>query len=361
MTTDTKIISHLEPNQTLLKRYPLPYLITVLLVSYGAFLVFLVAKHESFGVLITRTNTQPYLDVAAALLKWSFADLHIKVFWGTSIATALVTLVTKLQPSTALILTSILSGFVIVYLLGKLFTWQTAALAIFMSGALMKHVIFGGSEPLFLAVLLSAVLLLRRGHWVASSLVASLSCTVRPLGGMLVLAMLIVLLYRREYLLALKCAAISSLIAVSYQVFIFCATGQSTLGHVQGYSGDWTGGNPWGIPIVSILSRYLYAGSMLLAIKCGVWMALTLLCIVRTAGRLKYERQGSTGVAESWFVIGFALFHLSYNPQVPDFPRLICPLTPWLAETVQSVIPLNKYATILAAGVFGVLTGMSFS
>ena len=140
-----------------------------------------------------------YLNVAKAIASWHFAGLQVLQFWGMSYVIALVAMVTHAPWLVALIIVSAGSSAAVTLLAGQLWGWPIAALLTALNFDWMQRSLLGGSEPLFMLLLLSAFLALREERWWLGSLLAALATTVRPLGICALIAIGLVLLYRKEY------------------------------------------------------------------------------------------------------------------------------------------------------------------
>lgn len=144
-------------------------------------------------------DSASYLNVAKAIASRQFTGLRVLQFWGVSYAIALVALIGHVPLTAALIVVSAGSSAAVTVLAGRLWGWHVAALMTALSFDWIQRSMLGGSEPLFMLLLVATFLALRGGHWWVATLLASLATTVRPFGICALLAVGLVLLYRREY------------------------------------------------------------------------------------------------------------------------------------------------------------------
>jgi hypothetical protein len=296
-------------------------------------------------------RTAPFLEVADRLLRWNFTSLDVKAFWGLSIVSALVSRSTGVSLPVSLLAVCIVCGIAGIFLVYRLFGWQVASLATFLSGSWVKHVLLGGTEPLCVFLVLLAVWFLRNERYIACAAVVGAACTVRPAGAMFAVALVTVLFYRRRRIDALKCAFVIGAIGLAYAGLLYSATG-SAFSNVHGYRGDWSGSFPIGIPLLAILLHAPFVSTGAL-VKDLIFVLLTLLCLYQLGRKMLKTPVGVGEMAEAWFVILFALFHLSYYSPfgLSEFPRFIVPLVPWLAATVYDLIPLGRGPLLMAAAV----------
>lgn len=140
-----------------------------------------------------------YMNVAKAIGSWHFAGLQVLQFWGVSYVLALVAIATHAPLLAALVAVSAGSSAAVTLLANRLWGWHVAALVTALNFDWMQRSLLGGSEPLFMLLLLGAFLAVRHERWWLASLMASLATTVRPLGICALVAIGLVLLYRRQY------------------------------------------------------------------------------------------------------------------------------------------------------------------
>jgi hypothetical protein len=341
-----------SPNQTT-RTTPqfsgLGFLIATAIITYGIVAISILRKGWSIETWIAVGRSSALLEVADRLLKWNFSGLEVKAFWGVSIATALVSRLTGLSVADALLGICVFCGLASIYLVYLLFGWQIASLATFLSGSWVKHVLLGGTEPLFVFLILLAIWFLRANRLIACAVLAGIACTVRPVGAMLPIALVGCLLYRRKVTESVKCAAVIGAIGLSYAALLYAATG-SPFSNVHGYRGDWSGNLPIGIPVLAIFRTAPFT-SMSATLKDLAFVGLTFLCLYHVGIRLAKGAVATPLLAESWFVILFAAFHLSYNSPygLSEFPRFIVPLVPWLAAAIYAFVPLGRVQLMAAA------------
>ena len=141
-----------------------------------------------------------YINIAQAIRAWHFEYIMPKLFWGTSYAIAGLSILFHLSESTSLLLISVLSCLGTLWLSVRLWGGWVAAFFAVLSIAWLQRVFLAGSEPLFVLLIFSSLLMVRKKKWLLASFIAALATIVRPAGFFSLAAVGIVLLYRREYL-----------------------------------------------------------------------------------------------------------------------------------------------------------------
>jgi len=114
----------------------------------------------------------------------------------------------------------------------------------------------GGSEPLFVLLILASLLFARKESWKTASLLASLATVVRPIGIPLLLALGVVLLARQQYKMLAASMAVSIVIGCLYVLPLWVYFGDP-LATYHGYHGDWNSRSPLGFPF-----RALWMGAV---------------------------------------------------------------------------------------------------
>jgi len=165
----------------------------------GSFMAVTLSLRPYSNAILVFGDSGAYLGVAKAIASWHFAGLQVLQFWGVSYAIAAVALVTQAPLLVALVVVSAGCSAAVTLLAGRLWGWRIAALLTALNFDWMQRSLLGGSEPLFMLLLLSVFLAIRAERWWLGSLFASLATTVRPLGICALVAIGLVLLYRKQY------------------------------------------------------------------------------------------------------------------------------------------------------------------
>ena len=237
-----------------------------------------------YSTAITRFgDSEAYMNVAKAIASWNFAGLQVLQFWGVSYAVALVALVAQVPVIAALIVVTVASSLATAILAGRLWGWWVAALMTALNFEWMQRSLLGGAEPLFMLLLLSAFIAVRSERWWTAALLASLATTVRPLGMCALVAIGLILLYRKENRRFVYAFLIGLTIGVLYMLplHIYLHDGLAT---VHSYESA----RPlFGIPFYAILqgifmhpplTNLVLSCSWILVVICGI----ALLCFSET-------------------------------------------------------------------------------
>src|SRR5262249_19920287 len=140
-----------------------------------------------------------YSEVAAAISKWDFRGLGIQHFMGYPYAIALLSVFFHIPPSSGLWLISWTCSMLSVVLTARLLGTRVAAYFALTNFAWLQVSFLGGAEPLAIALGFGAFWFFRRQQWFVSSILASLSVTVRPLMICTLIGTGLTLLFRNKY------------------------------------------------------------------------------------------------------------------------------------------------------------------
>lgn len=269
-----------------------------------------------------------YVGVARALLSWQFEGLHVFQFWGVSYAVALVSLLGHIPLTLALIIVSAGSSAAVTIIAGRLWGWYVAAFATALSFDWMQRSMLGGSEPLFLLLLFTALLSIRRERWLLAALLASLATTVRPLGICALVAIGLVLLYRKEYG-RFCCALTTGLLVGTLYVLPLHFYLNDSLATVHSYE---TTRPLFGIPFHAILEGLLLPHPFTNLVLSCAWVifvisGIALLCFSKACSDFRNEHP-----AELLFAAIYTAMTTSYNyPNwaLGNFARFAIPVVPF--------------------------------
>src|SRR5262249_36599151 len=140
----------------------------------------------------------------------------VKLFWGTGYGILAVHFLIGTDYDTSFVLQSIFCGAVGVFFAYRLYGRMVAAWFVFISAALMRATLVGGSEPLFVALFLGSLLAIRRGLVGWGVLLASLSATVRPIGVFVLAATFLAAARRKDWGNIVRYMSVSACVAALY-------------------------------------------------------------------------------------------------------------------------------------------------
>lgn len=288
-------------------------------------------------------DSQGYMSVAAAIRHWDFSHLVVKQFWGYPYAMAAFSLFTGGSERAALLVISYISFLLGVVLAHRLWGGWAAGFFAVVNFDWLQRAMLGGSEPLFVALLFGAFLLVRRERWIWASLLASFATVVRPLGLFALLAIGLVLLRRRQF----KALAFATLIGV--------VVGGLYAWPLAHYVGDplatvhsYTGESRWlfGIPFAAIVEGTIWypAPWTNLVLSFG-WIALVTGGAAAMIFTPAFRRYADSFPVEVLFAVPYLLLLYCYNYPVfarGSFARFSIPVVPMVFFALQRWLPKNR-------------------
>lgn len=303
-------------------------------------------------------DSHAYTLVATAISHWSFGGLQIKQFWGYPYAVAALSVVTGVPEQASLVLVSVLSSLLSIVLAHKLWNGWVAALFALLNFDWLQRTFLGGSEPLAVALILAAFLAVRRERYLLASLFAALSTVVRPLGFFSLLAIGIVLIYRREYKKLVGAILIGAIVGTLYALPLLRYFGDA-LATVHSYSG---GQLPlFGIPFYAIVKgTILYPAPWTNLILDFGWIALVLAGTAAMWLNPEFREYARRYPVEVLFAVPFLLTVFCYNYPVfarsnfarfaiPVLPIILLALSRWMPKDRRLLWALGCVSPILAA------------
>src|SRR5579862_1196782 len=185
-----------------------------------------------------------YSEAATAVRHWQLHGIVARQFWGYSYVAVLLSLVLPGVPMlVVLLIVSAISGGVAVRLAHRLWGGWIAVSMTALGWQWIQREAFGGSEPLFMALLLGSFVSIRKDQWRWGALWAALAMIVRPIGVFALAAILVTALLRRRWWDAALGAGISVLIFALYCVPL-TFTGDA-LGNLHWYEPQLRDGTVW--------------------------------------------------------------------------------------------------------------------
>src|SRR4051812_17943964 len=150
--------------------------IAALMMVTAVLFVCTVVRLQNYASMVNNFgDSSAYTEIASAIQHWDFRGLHIKQFWGYPYAMAAASIVTHLPVQGSLLLISFASSFVAIVLAYRLWGGWVAALFAVLNFDWMQRSFLGGSEPLAVALIFGALVLVRKDRYVLASLLAALS------------------------------------------------------------------------------------------------------------------------------------------------------------------------------------------
>ncbi len=210
MTSRVTVVDPLLLSPTGLRTEPSRWELLLLVLTSGAiFIGACSVLHGWRSLTTTYGDNEAYVSVADAISHWDFHNVGIQHFMGYPYFIAVFSTLFRIPPSGALWMIAWSASLVSIALIEQSFgTWVAAYFAL-TNFAWLQLSFLGGSEPLALALGLGAFWMFRRHHWIWSSILASLSVTVRPLMIFVLVGIGLTLLGRKKYLQFVLVFAIS--------------------------------------------------------------------------------------------------------------------------------------------------------
>ena len=303
-------------------------------------------------------DSSAYTDIASAIRHWDFRGVQIKQFWGYPYAMAAVSLITRLSDQSSLLLVSVLSSLVSILLAYQLWGGSIAGLFAVLNFDWMQRSFLGGAEPLAVALIFAALLAVRKDRYVFAALLAALSTVVRPLGLCCLLAIGIVLLYRRQYKKLAWSVLIGAAIGALYVLPLAAHFGDplATV-HSYGNSSYWL----FGIPFYAIVKgTILYPAPWTnLALDFG-WIALVVAGVVAMVFDATFRDYAKQNPVEVLFAAMYLLAVFCYNYPafarsnfarfaIPSLPIVYVALSRWMPQDRRILWALGTISPVLAA------------
>ena len=227
-------------------------LASLVILSFAVF-VAVVALARNYAATVDNFGDSPaYMNLASAIRRWDFHGIVIKQFWGLPYAMAALSKLTGLSDRTALFLFSFVPSLLAVVLARRLWNGWIAGYFAVLNFDWLQRSCLGGSEPLFVCLLLASFASVRRERWLLASLLASLATIVRPLGAFALVGIGLTLLWQRDFLKFAAATAIGLAVGVLYAIPLAMHFGDP-LATVNSYhSPQWQGGWLFGFPLYAL-------------------------------------------------------------------------------------------------------------
>jgi len=318
--------------------------VLALTVVGAAIFVITILRFDSYSsALLKFGDSGAYIDVARAIRHWNFAGLQIKQFWGYPYAMAALSTLTRLPVEITLIVVSAFSCLLSIVFAHRLWGGWVAALFGVLNFDWIQRSYLGGSEPLSVALILGAFLAVRKERFLLAATLASFATVVRPLSVFSLLAVLVVLIYRRDFKRAIAAASIGATVALLYVTPLLKYFGDP-LATVHSYEGG-----PhllFGIPFYAIIEGTLqfHAPVTNLILSFG-WIGLItfgIAMMLRDQAFRAYARQHATEVL---FAVPYLVLVYCYNYPVfarSNFARFAIPALPFVYLALSKWIPRDR-------------------
>jgi len=312
----------------------------VLFVSFIALVRNYAAAVDHFG------DSLGYMKLSSAIQHWDFHGIIIKQFWGLPYAMAALSKVTGLSDRNALLVCSLVPSLVAVLLARRLWGGWIAGYFAVLNFDWLQRSCLGGSEPLFVCLLLAAFVSVRRQRWLLASLLASCATIVRPLGVFALLGIGLVLLWKRDIRKLAAVTAIGLAVGVLYAIPLASQFGDP-LATVNSYhSAQWQGGWLFGFPFYAIIKgTLLYPAPWTNLVLTFGWIFLVIVACVVMVKSAEFRAYCRAHAVEALFLAPYLWCLFTYNYPVwarGNFARFAIPIVPFVLLALYRWIPKDR-------------------
>ena len=312
-------------------------------------------KVDDFG------DNGAYLLAAHSIHDWNFDNAPVKQFWGMSYVIALASSLPFLSLRSALLLICGVCSLASVLFAYQLWGPWIAGYFAVVNFDWLQRSFLGGAEPLFVVLLFASLVCMRAQRWVLGSLLASFATVVRPVGVFALLAIGLVLLFRREYRRFAICTGVGAVIGILYLLpfWIYFHDPLYQFHRYQKY--DWNSGLAIALPFQALASSFLHNQEPLtnVALTLG-WIILVLVGLL-AASRKSFRPYVHEHIAEFVFVFFYSVFLFTYNSgwARAEFPRFALPVVPFVLKALERWVPKSRIALYATCVVGSVLAACS--
>jgi hypothetical protein len=328
-----------------------------------SFVVFIavVAVARNYAAVVDNFGDSPaYMSLASAIRHWDFHGIVIKQFWGLPYAMAALSKLTGVSDRTALLVFSLVPSLLAVLLARHLWDGWVASYFAILNFDWLQRSCLGGSEPLFVCLLLGAFVSVRRERWLLASLLASFATVVRPLGVFALLGIGLALLWKRDFRRFAAATGVGLTVGGLYSLPLALHFGDA-LATVNSYhSKEWQGGWLFGFPFVAIVKGFIYPAPWTNLVLSSGWILMVVVAVIVMLRSSKFRDYCRTHAVETLFLVPYLCCLFTYNYPMwarSNFARFAIPILPfvffalyrWLPKDRRVLWALGVVSPILAA------------
>jgi len=297
------------------------------------------AAVDNFG------DSSAYMALASAIRRWDFHGIVIKQFWGLPYAMAASSTVTGLSDRTSLLVFSLVPSLLAVFFARRLWNGWIAGYFAVLNFDWLQRSCLGGSEPLFVCLLLASFASVRRERWLFASLFASLATIVRPLGAFALVAIGITLLWQRKFLKLAVAIGVGLTVGVLYCIPLAVHFGDP-LATVNSYhSPQWQGGWLFGFPFYAILKGLRYPAPWTNLALSLAWISLVVVAVVVMVTSSQFRAYCRAHRVEALFLVPYLWCLFAYNYPMwarSNFARFAIPILPFVLLALYRWLPKDR-------------------
>ena len=303
-------------------------------------------------------DVSSYVRIAHAIRTWDFSGLQVKHFWGLPYWMALLSKVTGLPEEVSILAVCAASSLITLVFAYRLWGGWIAVFISILNFYWVQLSFLGGSEPLFMALLLGSLLAIRKERWYSATLLASLATISRPLGACLVVGIGVYLLWRRDWRRLAGAVGIGGAIGILYVLPLKLYL-HDPLATVHSYGVLQASSSPgvFGIPFRAIIvGTLLYPSPWTNLVITFGWILLVVAGNIAMVSTKEFRAYARDHVAEVVFAGLYLFFLYSYNaPRLArgNFPRFAIPILPFVFLALLRWLPKDRrllwFAAVIAA------------
>ncbi|HTS35730.1 MAG TPA: hypothetical protein VMH04_08670 [Candidatus Solibacter sp.] len=297
------------------------------------------AAVETFG------DSGGYVHLAAAIRHWNFHGIVIKQFWGLSYAMAGLSMLTGIPDLAALLVLSLVPSLLATLLARRLWNAWVAGYFAILNFDWLQRSCLGGTEPLFVCLILAAFLCVRRERWLLASLLASYATIVRPLGIFALVGIGLTLLWRRDFKRFALATIIGLAIGTLYCLPLMLHFGDA-LANVNSYhSKEWQGGWLFGVPFLAIIKGFFISAPWTNIALSVFWISMVASGVVMMVRSSEFREYCQAHSVEAFFLVGYLWCLFAYNYPAwarSNFARFAIPVLPFVLLALYRWVPKDR-------------------
>jgi hypothetical protein len=344
-----------------------PSVIEALLVISFALIIelLLIVRHGLFWDATSHWLDNPsYTNITLVLLgRKTSSSLTEHHFWGFPYLTAAVSTTTSASIPFCMSAISIAAALCTCVLIHRLYGGWVATAFAALSVEWLRLSLLGGSEPLFMCLLLASFVGVRSNHWAVAGLIAAAATTVRPVGAIALVSMAGVLVTQRKWKTLGVLTALAAGVACLYFIPVYLLLGDPLI-NIERYRSDWgASGVPLSLPFSTMIESYrkmTHEGAWGYWTHFIMWplivlASLAFLVFSKARWRLLNEHPVEAAFAALYlaFLVSYAYIGIAWH-----LPRFIIPLLPMLLFLMRDMLPKSRWIVYSGVALTAVIAGV---